>query len=129
MARSQIPLLETLFDEVNRLAVAAGGEGGHTEALDRIRQVEEAVWLLLGAAEWGADAHPDFKENVARAKELLGIGGDAESGRGAGNEGSNEEIVIKAVRRQKDHQVLLREALMVLKEIRSLLRTSPYEEE
>jgi hypothetical protein len=129
MARPQTPLLETLFDEVNRLAAAAGGEGGHTEALDRIRQVEEAVWLLLGAAEWGADAHPDFKENVARAKELLGIGGDAESGRGAGNEGSNEEIVIKAVRRQKDHQVLLREALMVLKEIRSLLRTSPYEEE
>jgi hypothetical protein len=129
MARPQIPLLEALFDEVNRLAAAAGGEGVHTKALDWIRQVDEAVRLLLGAAEWGADAHSGFEKNVARAKELLGVGGDAESGRGAGNEGSNEEIVVKTVRGQKDHQALLREALMVLKETRSLLRTSPYEEE
>jgi hypothetical protein len=129
MARPQIPLLEALFDEVNRLAAAAGGEGVHTKALDWIRQVDEAVRLLLGAAEWGADAHSGFEKNVARAKELLRVGGDAESGRGAGNEGSNEEIVVKTVRGQKDHQALLREALMVLKETRSLLRTSPYEEE
>ena len=122
MARPQIPVLETLFDEVNRLAAAAGGEGVHTKALDWIRQVDEAVRLLLGAAEWGADAHPGFEKNVARAKELLGIGGDVESGRGSGNEGIGEETVAKAV---KDREAILREALMVLKEIRSFLRTLP----
>ncbi len=125
MARPQIPLLETLFDEVNRLAAAAGGEGKDTKALDWIRQVEEAVTLLLGAAEWGADAHRDLAPNVARAKRILNSRGDIGSRQWSGNEGSGEETVAKAVRGQKDRQALLREALMVLKEIRSLLRTLP----
>jgi hypothetical protein len=126
MARPQTPLLETLFDEVNRLAAAAGGEGVHTKALDWIRQVDEAVRLLWDAALLGVDAYPSLAaEKVSQAKRILDSRGDIEGEQESGNEGIGEETVAKAVRGQKDRQALLREALTVLKEIRSLLRTLP----
>jgi hypothetical protein len=130
MARPQIPLLERLFDEVNRLAAAAGGEGINTPALEWILQIEKAINLLLGAADWGADAHAGFDENVKQSKKILGLPAEAGSKRESGSEGGGDEkeVVVKAVRGQKDRQALLREALMILKEARSLLRTFPTRE-
>jgi predicted GNAT family N-acyltransferase len=98
----------------------------HTKALDWIRQVDEAVRLLWDAALLGVDAYPSLAaEKVSQAKRILDSRGDIEGEQESGNEGIGEETVAKAVRGQKDRQALLREALTVLKEIRSLLRTLP----
>jgi len=70
---TQIEIIERLRDEVIRLATAAGAEGNNTPALRWLDDLDEGIRHLIVAATAGADAHPYYRNNLDKARQLLGF--------------------------------------------------------